>query len=121
MHPFLRCGVTRRASAELRAVIGAQHLRQSTVRRELIQHPRDREATECARRHNRDGLGRGIVDDRQDLQSPAFGRPIEDEVGRPDFIAPRTEQGLAVADRTFFRRRRFTWSRASAYSRSTRL
>lgn len=91
------------APAELRAVIGAQHLRQPSARRELLQHPRDMTSPERPRGHNRHRLGRGIVHDRQAFQDSAFGRAIEDEVRRPDLIAVlRARQRLTVLQRDLF-------------------
>jgi hypothetical protein len=72
-----------RAPTELGAVVGAQNVRQSPGRHELLQDARDGEATERPRRHNRDGVGRGVVHNRQALQHPALRRAIEDEVGGP--------------------------------------
>jgi len=66
-----------RAPAELRAVVGAQDLREPARGGQLLEHARDRQSAEGASRHDRYGLGGGIIDDGQALQLPALGRAIE--------------------------------------------
>lgn len=88
------------ASAELGAIVGAQHARQATTDCELIEHARERDAADRTGRHNRHRSGGRVIDDREAIQHAPFGRAIEHEVRRPDLVeCLRPNERLAIGMR----------------------